>query len=362
MSNNKTESERDQPGDFSLGELIVRVQELTKYLLSKWMIILAFLFLGGAIGAVYAWVKAPVFSAETTFVLEDEGSGGGVIGQLGGLAGLAGIDVGSGEGLFQGDNILELYKSRSMIEKTLLSFADSAKSSRLINRYIEINKLDQEIPELRDFQFHPQGENRLRDSIISLIITDINRNYLIVSRPDKKLSIISVKVKSSDELFAKQFTDQIVGNVNAFYVETKTKKSLENIKILQQKTDSVRAVMNGAIYSSAAGIDATPNLNPTRQVLRAPSEKSKFDVETSKTILGELIRNLELTKMTLLKETPLIQIIDRPVLPLSKSQTSILKGVVMGALISGMLAILTLLCRYIIRQALKVAKNSVANE
>ena len=34
---------------------------------------------------------------------------------------MMGLDVGGSGGLFQGENILELYKSRSMIAKTLLT-------------------------------------------------------------------------------------------------------------------------------------------------------------------------------------------------------------------------------------------------
>ena len=62
--------------------------------------------------------------------------------------------------------------------------------------------------------------------------SDINKNYLSVDKPDKKLSIISVKVKSTDKYFAKEFTETVVNNVNEFYIETKTKNSIQNLKTI----------------------------------------------------------------------------------------------------------------------------------
>ncbi len=53
-------------------------------------------------------------------------------------------------------------------------------------------------------------------------------------------------------------------------------------------------------------------------VRRAPSAKRQVDVQANKAILTELVKQTELAKVTLRKETPLIQIIDRPILPLMK--------------------------------------------
>ena len=59
------------------------------------------------------------------------------------------------------------------------------------------------------------------------MVETINKSFLEVTKPDKKLSIIKVSFKSQDEIFAKSFTDKLVENVNDFYVNTKTKKSVK---------------------------------------------------------------------------------------------------------------------------------------
>lgn len=341
--------------EISLKELIIKLKVWWNYLLSKWILILFFGVLGASLGFVYGYLKKPIYIATTTFVLEDEKSAGGM-GGLAGLASIAGVDLGSsGGGIFQGDNILELYKSRKMIEKTLFTVVnDGNKKQLLIDRFISFNKLRDKWKkkELQELNFSiiadsiNSGEQRLRDSVIRDIVDDINKNYLLVSKKDKKLNIITAEVKATDEFFAKNFNEQIVKNVNDFYVQTKTKKSAENVAILQHKTDSVRAVMNGAIYNAAAIADATPNLNPTRQVQRvAPIQRSQFTAETNKAILGSLVQNLEMTKVTLLKEAPLIQVVDEPVYPLQNEKFGKLKGLVIGGLVAGFLVALILLIK-----------------
>lgn len=332
--------------EISLKDLILKIGEWWRYLLSKWITILIFGILGGVLGLAYSYSQKPIYTATTTFVLDNGENQGAGVGQYAGLASMVGIDLGGGGGgIFQGDNILELYKSRSMIEKTLLTNVDyQGQKQLLIERYINFNKLRedwQKKPELLNINFSSNQQitakqQRLKDSVINTIVLDINKSYLSVTKPDKKLSIIRADVKAQDEFFAKVFNEQIVKNVNDFYIQTKTKKSLANIKILQQKTDSVRAVMNGAIYSAAAIADATPNLNPTRQVQRiAPVQRSQFSAETNKAILSSLVQNLEMSKMALLKETPLIQVIDKPILPLEEKKFGKVKGVLFGGLLAG---------------------------
>jgi len=342
---------KNDTGEVSVKEIFTKLQLLYSYILSKWLVILLFAVLGGVIGLVYAWSKKPLYTAKTTFVLEDADKGGGM-GQYAGLASMVGIDVAGGSGgIFQGDNILELYKSRTMIEKTLLTKLDiEGKQQTLLQRYIDYNKLRErwkKTPELNKIDFSDTAANaqnmnaktrRLRDSILGNIVKEINLSNLNVIKPDKKLSLIEAAVKANDEVFAKIFDEQIVKNVNDFYVQTKTKKSLENIYIMQKKTDSVRAVMNGAIYSAAAVADATPNLNITRQAQRsAPVQRSQFSAETNRNILAQLVQNLELSKISLLKETPLIQVIDKPIYPLDKTGLGKLKGFIIGGLLGGLL-------------------------
>lgn len=343
--------------ELSFKELILKLKEWWKYLWSKWLIILIAGTVGGAIGLMYAISKKPIYTAETTFVLEDGDSGGG-LGAYAGLASMVGLDLGgSGGGIFKGDNILELYKSRRMIQETLLAkdtFNDKQQS--LIERYIEFNKLREswkDKPNLKDIQFtNPQNFTRTQDSIIGKLIETINKGILEVTKPDKKLSIISVKVISPDELFAKSFANNIVNKVNSFYVNTKTKKSLENLYILQHQSDSIKNVLNSSIAGVAAATDANPNSNPAFQILRVPSQRKQLDVQANAAAYQEILKNLEIAKVTFRKDQPLIQVIDEPVFPLKKDKVGKSLGIIFGGIIFSVLATILLLVKKIFKEIL----------
>ena len=349
--------------EISLKDFILKVQEWSKYLFSKWYIIFISGIIGSGLGVFYAYAKKINFKASTTFVLESGDNNKGGLGQMAGLAALAGVDLGlSGGGIFQGDNLFELYKSRNMIESTLLLPSESDNSILLIDRYLAMENLrkkwEKDQPELLKINFSkplPKELLRVRDSILQKVVQDINKNNLIVDKLDKKLSIIKVDVKSSDELFSKEFNEALVSQVNAFYVKTKTKKSLANIDLLQHKTDSVRAIMNNSIATAAITIDATPNLNPTKQAQRiVPTQRSQFSAETNKAILSQLIQNLEMSKLALLKEAPLIQKVDEPILPLETDRIGKVKAAIIGGILLGILTLLFLIAR---RQYTKVMKS-----
>lgn len=335
-----------QEDEISLKELILKIQDWVKYLLSQWYIFLIAGLIGGGLGLLYAVNKEPIYTATTTFVLESGEKGG--LSQYAGVAAMVGINMGGNAGgLFQGDNLLELYKSRTMLEKALLSKVYPDSAELLIDRYIAFNNLRdgwEEKPELLtlDFTQEPAALDRqtlrLRDSLITNFAAAINEHALRVGKPDKMLSIVKIDVISKDEVFSKAFNETLVRHVNEFYIQTKTGKSLKNIEILQAKVDSVRAVMSGAIYAAANVMDATPNLNPTRQVQRtAPTQAAQFSAETNKAILGQLVQNLEASKMNLLQEQPLIQVVDHPVYPLTEEKFGKVKGIVLGGFLLGFL-------------------------
>lgn len=343
---NQKKGETDD--EASLKELILKLQEWWRYLWSKWLTILIAGLIGGVLGLTYAIFKKPVYTAETTFVLEEGESGGG-LGQYAGVASMLGVDLNSGGGgIFKEDNILELYKSRRMIQETLLTKDTfDGKQQSLIERYIEFNKLREgwdKKPQLKNIQFDNLSNfNRTQDSIIGKFVETINNGVLEVTKPDKKLSIISVKVKSEDELFAKSFADNIVNKVNAFYINTKTKKSSENLAILQNQADSIRRVLNASIGGVAAAVDANPNLNPAFQTLRVGSQRKQVDVQASGAIYQEIVKNLEMAKISLRNDKPLIQVIDEPVFPLRKDRTSKLFSILTFSFLVGLFTILYLL-------------------
>ena len=344
--------------EISLKELIQKIQEWIAYLKTQWKLIIGIAALGGIIGFVYASFQKPTYLATTTFVLEEDKGGGGLGGAMG-LASSFGFDIGGGGGgLFTSSNIIELMKSRLVVEKTLLNPVQVAgKEISLADYYIQINKLKEgwaKKPNLANISF-PVNADRTKfslkqDSILQTISAGLTKNNLVIAQKDKKVSIISLTVKTENELFSKLFCEQLLKETSDFYIETKSKKSRLNVDILQRQADSIRAELNGAITGVAAASDNVYNLNPAFNVKRTPSTRRQVDVQANTAILTQLVAQLELSKVSLRKETPLVQLIDRPILPLEKDKVSRLQSLELGGFFGGFLTVLYLVIGQLYRK------------
>lgn len=334
--------------EISLKELIEKGKDWFNYLLLKWKIIIAAGLIGACFGLTYSFIKKPVYTATLSFALEDENGGGGLGGALG-LASSFGFDLGgSGGTIFSGSNLTELFKSRTMVESTLLTpVIVNGKTISLAEMYIQNNKWREkwnEKPKFKNIQFFPKPDRtyftRIHDSIFGVIYQDLSKNSLTVGQKDKKIDIISMDVTSTNELFAKYFCEALARQVGKFYIATKSKKARINMDILKKQTDSIRGELNGAITGVAVANDRTFNLNPALNVKKVPSARRQVDLQANTAILTELVKQTELAKVTLRKETPLIQVVDRPILPLKMEKLGKLKGIFMGGFLAGFLAVL----------------------
>jgi hypothetical protein len=344
--------------EISLKELIEKAKEWYAYLRSQWKIIALAGMIGAVIGLTYSYIKKPVYTATLSFALEDEKSGGGGLGGALGLASSFGIDLGGGGGsIFTGSNLTELFKSRSMVEQTLMTpVTVNGKVISLAEMYIQNNEWRDswnKNPKFKNIQFLPNTKRkyftRVHDSILGVIYQDLSKGALSVAQKDKKVSIISMDVASTNELFSLYFCEALARQVGRFYIDTKSKKARMNMAILQKQTDSIRAELNGAITGVASANDETFMLNPAMNVRRAPSARRQVDVQANTAILTELVKQSELAKVTVRKETPLIQVIDRPILPLAKERFGKAKGLVMGGFLAGLLAVLFLIVKRLLK-------------
>ncbi|MEH6305210.1 lipopolysaccharide biosynthesis protein [Olivibacter sp. CPCC 100613] len=342
--------------EIGLKELIVKLQNWWRYLLSKWSIILIAAVAGAVFGLSYSLWKKTLYKASLSFVLEDQ-KGGENLSSMANLASLIGISLGGMEGasLFTGDNILEFIKSKRMIEKTLLTkVVLEGEEQLLVERYVTVNKLAEgwsKNAKLTNFKFIPDSVDYfLQDSLLAKYHKAIVENDLVIEKPDNKLSIIQLDITSPDELFAKAFCETLIENVTNFYVETRTKKSAENLEILTKQVDSVRRELNDAIGGVALAGEANPNANAAFQRLRVPSQKRQIDVQANTAILSELVKQQEIAKLNLRNDKPLVQALDKPKLPLEKEVMSKIKGVLLGGFAFSFLTIIGLIVKRLYRE------------
>ena len=293
----------------------------------------------------YNYLISPIHYARTTFVLDNENSAGS-IGDLSSLASLAGINASSfidASSLFQIDNIQELYSSNSMIKQTLLSNANyNDKNFLIIERFVKAESLENKWTNLgvQMSDFNLKKSSRLKDSLVKELIKIIKKDYLIVDKPSRKTTILEIGFDHKDEVLAKTFNENLVRIVNDFYNKTKTLKTGMNLEILQRQADSIKIVLDTSIMMLAETDQSIPNPNPLTKVSLVPYQKAMIDVQTNGAIYQELLKQLELAKVTHRNKMPLIQIIDKPEFPLENSRWKLLKTIVYGLILGLSLSIL----------------------
>lgn len=331
-----------QPKDeITMKELILKGSEWFRYLKSKWLIIGIISVLGAALGFIYATFQKPTYTASLSFALEEEGVGASA---AMGLASQLGLDIGgaSSGGAFKGANVLEIFKSRMMIQKALLEPANMDNKQSLADLYIQANEWHKgwkEKKNLRNIQFpvHATDLSRTQDSVLGLIHEKLMKQELTVGQKDKKNSVIFVELATKSEEFSKNFTETLAVIVSDFYIETKSKKAKNNLSILQHQRDSIRAALNSSLTGVAVSNDQVFGLNPALNVRRVPGIKKEVDVQANTAILTELVKQTELARINLRKETPLIQVIDKPILPLKKEKFGKAIGFVLGGFLAAFL-------------------------
>jgi len=340
-----------KPDEISLIEIIQYIQKTYKYLLSKWLIICIFGIGGGLIGLGVSFFIKPTYTAHLSFSLVEKASGGGLA-DLASSFGFGGLIGSNSNGAFSGDNLLEILKSRYAIEQTLLTPINyKGNTENLIEVYIQsydLRKkwLKDKKKELREIKFPVNQKrntfSRTQDSILFVIYNQItNREDLQIKRKDKKLSFVSVDFTSLDEQFSKAFVEALMNETYTFYKETKTAQSRQNIALMQQKADSVKLLYEVAMYKGAAV--SIVNINPALQTAAVPRLKQESDAKLYGTVYTEILKNLETLKLDMARETPIVQIIDKPIYPLTKDKFGKLKGVVFGGIIGGIIIILYLI-------------------
>ena len=343
--------------EFSPKKFIRQVQNAFIYLLSGWKILLATGLVFAVAGFIYYSFKKPQYTAETTFAL-DEGAAQSANNEVSTLSEQLGLgtmmDAG---GVFSSvTNIVELMQSRLMMEKTLRrTVVIHGKSLLFADFFLDsLHYREKWLKGSTAVLFAPgkktEADSLTENSIIRAIYETLLLKNIKIDKKGKGTSIVSVTCTSEHELFSDYFLQALIQEVTAYYILTKTERASTNVAFLQHRTDSMRNAYTATLFGRAQFSDA--HLNTALQTAAVPAEKQLTDVQLLKATYMDLVRSLESAKTTLMRETPLIQYIDTPILPLKMSVPGVMKGaivfLIVGIFLAAFIRFLHYTYRYIV--------------
>lgn len=322
--------------EFSLGSIVELIQYLVVVIKKHWRLLVGLPIALALLGLCAGWVLGKdLKKAEFIIAAEEEGPSG-----MENLLAQFGLDVGGSNpgGVFEGESLVKLFYVRSLVERSLLSEFSHQGKKRLLAEAIYPAIPDFKSADFKGVRFHAnrQKNNAITDSALYIMYKYVTKEMLTVNRPDKKQSFVTVGCLHADPEIAVATSESIIKTVTDYYIETLTKKARHNLNVLKLEADSIQRALNRNLQVNAANTDL--NLNPLMQSARVNQNRSLIDLQISISLYGEVVKNLKLAEIGLLKQTPLIQIIESPHYPLETVGMNLWEylagGLLLGLLLS----------------------------
>ncbi|MBT4738563.1 MAG: hypothetical protein HOO15_05025, partial [Flavobacteriales bacterium] len=214
--------------------IIVTISDYKNELKKRLLIILAVAIIFSLIGFGFSRSQEDQYNAVISFIVEDQSEGSN-LSTISGMANMIGIDMGgSATSSFNQQNIIELLKSRKIIERTLNNTCKiEGKSDLLINHYIRINNL------ITDSSTINLSSNYYNDSITRIVwFRIIDRDMDILFQNDEA-NILNLSFESLNAELAKNFTEIVIDEMSEMYIDHQTEKSRNTLNNLYNRSDSI---------------------------------------------------------------------------------------------------------------------------
>lgn len=324
--------------EMSLKDLLNKVHAFYLELRSQWKVVLLFIFISCGGFVADAWLTRLKYPAQLTFMVREDSKNG-----LNGVASLLGQFGfgGGGSGEYNLDKIIELAKSRHIVQAALFDSARvNGKNDFLANHIIYIHNLQKNWRKdtlLRDFHFtrndvehFDRRENKALKSLHQYMVTDPKSTF-VAAGYSKQTSILNLTVSACSEELSIALVEALYRKLSAFYIEQSTAQSRQTVRNLESRTDSIREILTGYERNLARTEDRTLGLLLKED--RVPQKRLGTDVQILNLMYAEAIKNLETASFLLKNSTPIFMEIDKPLAPIKPVGASKKIALALGLLV-----------------------------
>ncbi|MCB0396213.1 MAG: hypothetical protein KDD36_06150 [Flavobacteriales bacterium] len=353
----------DKSDDVTLRNLLTKCIDFTAEIRRRWLTLSVITIVCILLGLAMSILKKPTYEAKLSFVVE-EAQSGGMLAKYSSLMSQFGFNMAmGGEVTLSEDNLMELLKSRVIVKQALMQPihpGDSVLS--LADDFIRIKGWKEKWkgksnadPGLQELQFPPMktgaGLSRLQDSIMTQIHETLASDLLTIQKATSQSNIIEIYCRIEDPVFPKRICEEIISSISDFYTNNKTQKARETLRYVKYRSDSVERALASAELQLAKWEDSNRLVQKAEGFLK--EVELRREVSILNIMYAEIIKNLEMSKMVLLDQTPVIQTIDVPVLPLEKKEWSSLVAMIVGMILGLMIGGSYIIIRKIVRDVLR---------
>jgi hypothetical protein len=315
---------------FSFKKVLFSIFLIIPFLNKNKLIILIGSFIGLFIGLYIEIYKnsSVIYKSEIVFIMDsDAGSSGGALSDLASSFGLSG-NFGGNNTLFSGENFKELLKTKAIFRRALLKKVKwNGKDEIFANLFLMKSKINEfewrNLPD--DFYKHRFKSSDINDldiqdkNILDMIYVHLKERTFLLNE-NQKSSFLKLSVETRNDTLSYVWSKLYLKTVSDFYIDTKTKKSKELLVIMSDRVDSLKS----ALYYTQGKLANFQDQNQQIifQQAKVISDRLQMNSTQLQGLYLESFRNLDNLKFSLIKESPLLNIISDTELPLSPSPKS----------------------------------------
>jgi hypothetical protein len=311
--------EEIKPDQFSFKKIIFNILLIIPFVKRNYKLMILGALIGLLVGLSVEFYRSrdKKYKAELIFLLENDKSSTGGLSDLASSLGLGDIG-GSNANLFSGENFKELFKTKSILRKAILSKVKIGKREDIFaNIFIEkCNLFNHEWSGfpigLNKTKFTTTNFNQLNED--NKLLIDLISLYLVgnseLTNENPKSTFQTLTIETRNDTLSYVWSKIYLKTLADFYIYNKNKKSNELLEILDKRKDSLKT----ALYYTQGKLAnyADQNQQIVFQRARIIADRLQMNSTQLQTMYLEALRNYDNLKFSLVKETPLFTIISEP--------------------------------------------------
>lgn len=301
-------------------------------------------------GIAYALLAREEFVTEGTILPEFQSKTGG-LSQFAGLASLAGVDLSSMAGGIGGVDavrpdlyptviestpfFLELFKLNVTTRK-----GEKMTFSQFYNKYV----LDDDIDTVHTKLKYPLN----KDYVAVTYQTEKNIKDLrkrITSSIDKKTGIITFNIKMPDPMVAALVTSFSMEYVKEYVINYRTEKLKRDLTFLSERLDAAKGKYYNNQVKKAQYSDQNQLSMIKVQSADLQRERIESEYKLSSSFYNTLLQKYEEAKLKVQQETPVLKVLEPPVVPNKRSEPKRTITVLIATFLGGIFGVIFSLIR-----------------
>ncbi len=317
--------------DISLIDLVRGLAKTVRDLLIHWKGISFSILIAGLLSLLWYTRQDPVYPATLSFILADDNNSqmanfSAVFSQLG-------IPMGSGK--YNVDKLMEIAKSRRIVQEALFQQCtvdgrQDYTANHLINQYDLPAKWAKKRPEMSGFAFahansesFNEQENWALKSLYQLLIGSPDHPGIFSTDYGKTDYVMYLKLEGIEPEVSIQFINDVYDALEGFFYNNANKRQQESFMLLTQKRDSISSALTNVNATLSRNIDR--NLGAIDLTSGNYNQRLRTEQLILQSALAKAEEHLNIAEIAMRSHAPLIQLIDRPLGPISPVRPRILR-------------------------------------